>query len=150
MFLVGIALGILGGGVIADKTTRHENVAIGGFACCAVVTLVIGLFALNGYVAVLLLGLAGFCSGLIMPSRDMLVRKAAPPGAIGRTFGIVTTGFNIGGAIGPMAFGLLLDRGLPRSIFYVSAVLMVVTASLPALLEALRRRRSCAAGSVTA
>jgi FSR family fosmidomycin resistance protein-like MFS transporter len=133
MFLVGIALGILGGGIIADKTTKHESVAIGGFMCCAVVTLAIGALTLDGYVAVLLLGLAGLCSGLIMPSRDMLVRKAAPPGAMGRTFGVVTTGFNIGGAIGPMAFGLLLDHDLTRSVFYVSAVLMVVTASLPIL-----------------
>jgi MFS transporter, FSR family, fosmidomycin resistance protein len=110
MFLIGIALGILGGGIIADKTTKHESVAIAGFLCCALVTLAIGALTLNGYVAVLLLGLAGLCSGLIMPSRDMLVRKAAPPGAMGRTFGVVTTGFNIGGAIGPMAFGMLLDH----------------------------------------
>ena len=27
----------------------------------------------------------------------MLVRAASPPGAFGRVFGIVTTGFNIGG-----------------------------------------------------
>ncbi|HEY5340704.1 MAG TPA: MFS transporter [Candidatus Aquilonibacter sp.] len=141
MFLIGIAFGVLAGGVIADKTTRHEAVAIGGFVCCALVTLGIGVFDLNGYVSVLMLGLAGFCSGLIMPSRDMLVRKVAPPGAMGRTFGIVTTGFNIGGAIGPMAFGFLLDRDMPRSIFYVSAALMVVTAVIPLLLETLRRRR---------
>jgi MFS transporter, FSR family, fosmidomycin resistance protein len=139
MFLIGIALGVLGGGIIADKTTRHESVAVAGFLCCAVVTLAIGAFTLNGYLAILLLGLAGFCSGLIMPSRDMLVRKAAPPGAMGRTFGVVTTGFNIGGAIGPMAFGLLLDHDLPRWIFYFSALLMVVTASLPVLLQALQR-----------
>ena len=140
MFLIGIALGILVGGIIADKTTRHESVAVGGFIGCAVVTLAVGAFTLNGYVAVFLLGFAGFCSGLIMPSRDMLVRKAAPPGAMGRTFGVVTTGFNIGSAIGPIAFGLLLDHNLPRSIFYISAVLMAVTASLPILLQGYQRR----------
>jgi MFS transporter, FSR family, fosmidomycin resistance protein len=150
MFLIGIALGILGGGIIADKTTKHESVAIGGFLCCALVTLAIGALTLNGYVAVLLLGLAGLCSGLIMPSRDMLVRKAAPPGAMGRTFGVVTTGFNIGGAIGPMAFGLLLDHDLTRAMFYVSAVLMVVTASLPILLQALQRRNLHTAASARA
>ena len=38
------------------------------------------------------MGMAGFLSGMIAPSRDMLVRAAAPPGAVGRVFGIVTTG----------------------------------------------------------
>ena len=46
------------------------------------------------------MGAAGLLGGMIMPSRDMLVRAAAPPGAIGRTFGIVTGGFSIGGMIG--------------------------------------------------
>ena len=31
------------------------------------------------------MGAAGLLGGMIMPSRDMLVRAAAPPGAIGRT-----------------------------------------------------------------
>ena len=141
MFLVGIALGVLAGGVVADKTTRHVHVAVGGFLCCAAVTLSVGALNLNGYVAALMLGAAGFCSGLIMPSRDMLVRKAAPHGAMGRTFGIVTTGFNIGGAIGALLFGLLMDRGQPRAIFYASALLMLVTTCLPMILDMVQGRR---------
>jgi hypothetical protein len=35
--------------------------------------------------------------GIIMPSRDMLVREFTPPGAFGKVFGFVTNGFNIGG-----------------------------------------------------
>jgi MFS family permease len=59
------------------------------------------------------MGLAGFLSGMIMPSRDMLVRAAAPPGAVGRAFGIVTTGFSIGGTVGPMLFGWIMDQWRP-------------------------------------
>ena len=129
-FLVGIALGVLGGGIIADKTVKHAEVAIVGFLCCALVTIAIGTFNLGGYAIAALLGLAGFFSGLIMPSRDMLVRKAAPPGAMGRTFGIVTTGFNIGGTIGPMLYGFLMDSGQPRDIYYVGAAFMLVTVAL--------------------
>ena len=66
------------------------------------------------------MALAGFLSGIIMPSRDMLVRAAAPAGAIGRAFGIVTIGFSIGGTIGPMLFGWILDRGMAHWIFGVS------------------------------
>jgi hypothetical protein len=31
-----------------------------------------------------------------MPSRDMIVRAVTPPGAYGRVFGFVSSGFNIG------------------------------------------------------
>ncbi len=71
---------------------------------------------------VLCLGATGFLTGVITPSRDMLVRAAAPPGAEGRAFGIVSTGFNIGGAVGPMLFGWLLDRGHFSGVFWAAVV----------------------------
>ena len=70
----------------------------------------------------------------------MLVRKAAPPGAAGRVFGIVSTGFNIGGIIGPLLFGWLMDNGQPRWVFGMSVIFMVMTA-LFGLLEEWRGRR---------
>jgi MFS family permease len=45
----------------------------------------------------------------------------------GRVFGIVTTGFNIGGTIGPMLAGWLMDNGQPRWIFYSSVCFMMMT-----------------------
>jgi FSR family fosmidomycin resistance protein-like MFS transporter len=139
MFLVGSALGVLAGGHIADKTSRHAEVAVAGFFACAVFTIAVGTFNVGGYAIATLLTLAGFCSGLIQPSRDMLVRRAAPPGAMGRTFGIVTTGFSIGGTIGPMLYGILMDRGQPRQIYYVGAAFMLVTVALA--LFTLRREK---------
>jgi MFS family permease len=66
---------------------------------------------------------------MIMPSRDMLVREAAPPGTAGRVFGIVSTGFNIGGMLGPMLCGWIMDAGAPRWIFGSAAAFMAVTAA---------------------
>jgi MFS family permease len=74
------------------------------------------------------------------------VREAAPEGAAGRVFGIVTTGFNIGAAIGPVVFGLILDHGRPGWIFGITAGFMAITA-LTASWAQWRTRR---AGSVTA
>ena len=93
----------------------------------------------------------GFTSGMIAPSRDMLVRAAAPPGAEGRVFGIVSTGFAIGGAVGPMLFGWIMDAGQPRWVFGASVgfilvtVIMVLagerrTASRPQTIPAVSRR----------
>ena len=58
----------------------------------------------------------------------MLVRRAAPPGAAGRVFGIVSTGFNIGGIIGPLLFGWMMDHGSPRSVLMGAVVFMALTA----------------------
>ena len=65
-----------------------------------------------------------------MPSRDMLVRAAAPPGAMGRTFTSVTSGFSIGGMIGPLMFGFIMDRGAPQWVFGASVIVMILTASV--------------------
>ena len=89
--------------------------------------LLIGTIGLGPALLVMVMGLAGFLSGMIMPSRDMLVRAAAPVGAIGRAFGIVTIGFSIGGTIGPMLFGWIMDHGMPRWIFGASVVFMLLT-----------------------
>ena len=84
---------------------------------------------------------------MIMPSRDMLVRAAAPPGAVGRAFGIVTTGFSIGGTVGPMLFGWIMDSGAPRWVFGASVIFMVLTVVLALLGEhrPMRRRHRTAA-----
>ena len=60
----------------------------------------------------------------------MMVRKAAPPAAMGRAFGFVSTGFNIGSIIGPLLFGWIMDQVLPRWVFGMSAVFMLVTVAL--------------------
>jgi MFS family permease len=73
---------------------------------------------------------AGFLGGVIAPSRDMLVRNAAPPGAAGRAFGIVSTGFNIGGIVSPLLFGWIMDQNLPHWVFGVSAIFMILTVVL--------------------
>ena len=126
-YLMATAIGVLAGGFIADATRRHAEVAAVGFGAAAALMFLIGTFDLGVILLVAAMAAAGFLSGMVMPSRDMLVRAAAPPGMAGRVFGFVTTGFNIGGTIGPMLGGWLMDRGEPRWIFYSSVCFMVMT-----------------------
>ncbi|MBV8776810.1 MAG: MFS transporter [Alphaproteobacteria bacterium] len=128
VYLAMQALGVLAGGFIADKTKRHADVASLGYAVNAGIVLAIGTMGLRAAALIAAMGAAGLLGGLIMPSRDMLVRAAAPPGAMGRTFGIVTSGFSIGGMIGPLMFGLFMDHGAPRWVFGASVVVMIVVA----------------------
>jgi MFS family permease len=116
-FLLMSALGVLLGGVIADRTRHHTRVAALGFALSASVILVIGTLALPSAMLILLMGIGGFLSGIIQPSRDMIVRSVTPAGSFGKVFGFVSTGFNVGGVVGPLFFGWLMDRGEPRVIF---------------------------------
>ena len=140
-FLLASALGVLAGGVIADRTRRHGQVAAAGFATAAALIAVVGLVPLPAAPLMALMGVAGFCSGLIAPSRDMLVRAAAPPGAVGRVFGIVSTGFNIGGAVGPVIYGWLMYSGRPLSVFAVSVGFMLVTVAMALGADWRRARR---------
>lgn len=129
-FLFLTAFGVLAGGFVADATKRHGDVAAGGFGGAAVLILLVGSVDIGPALMIGAMGAAGFLSGLIQPSRDMLVRAASPPGAFGRVFGIVTTGFNIGGTIGPMIGGWIMDHQLPRWVFYSSVGFMLMTAAM--------------------
>ncbi|KFF67445.1 MFS transporter [Pectobacterium brasiliense] len=134
-FLFASAFGVLAGGSLADKTKRHGLVATAALAVTAVLVSIVAMYSLPTVVLVPLLAAAGFLSGMIAPSRDMLVRAASPPGAEGRVFGIVSTGFNIGGAAGPVLFGWLLDHGHPHAIFWSAVIFMLITSFITLLQE---------------
>jgi len=146
VYLAMQALGVLAGGFIADMTKRHAEVAAVGYAVNACIVLAIGTLGLGALPLFAAMGAAGLLGGLIMPSRDMLVRAAAPPGAMGRTFGVVTSGFNIGGMVGPLMFGFIIDHGAPRWVFGASVIVMI-TVAVVALIGDRRsaRRRTLAA-----
>ena len=140
-YLAGSAAGVLAGGALADKTARHGEVAAAGFALSATTTLAIAVLSLPYPIIIAAMGFTGFMLGIVQPSRDMLVRKAAPPGAAGRVFGIVSTGFNIGGIVGPLLYGWLMDHGSPRWVFGAAVVFMLATALFALLEDRWPRRR---------
>jgi MFS family permease len=129
-FLGASAVGVLAGGVLADHTSRHGQVAAACFAINAVIMLVIAIFTLPSLLLTVVMAVAGFLGGVIAPSRDMLVRNAAPRGAAGRAFGIVSTGFNLSGIFAPLLFGWIMDQNLPHWVFGASVVFMVLTVLL--------------------
>jgi MFS family permease len=129
-FLGSSAVGVLAGGILADHTRRHGQVASACFGINAVIVLVIATVNLPSAVLTAAMATAGFLGGVIAPSRDMLVRNAVPPGAAGRAFGIVSTGFNIGGIISPLLYGWIMDQNMPHWVFGASVIFMVLTVLL--------------------
>ena len=129
-FLGASAVGVLAGGFLADRTERHGQLAAACFAINAVIVAVIAVAALPPLLLTTLMTLAGFLGGVIAPSRDMLVRAAAPPGAAGRAFGIVSTGFNFSGILAPLLYGFIMDQQMPHWVFGASVVFMLMTVLL--------------------
>jgi MFS family permease len=143
-YLGASAVGVLAGGFLADRTRRHGQVSAICFAINTALVLMIALSTLPSLLLTVVMIAAGFLSGVIAPSRDMLVREAAPPGAAGRAFGIVSTGFNFSGIASPLLFGWIMDQNMPHWVFLISAVFMALTVLLAFFTE----RKSLAAAPV--
>jgi len=152
-FLLLSALGVLLGGFVADRTTRHERVAAACFIGTGAMVLLVGWVDLGAVLLVLAMSLGGLLNGIIQPSRDMMVRAVTPPGSFGKVFGFVSTGFNIGGTVSPLLFAWLLDHGEPRLIFLVMAgfillsLVTVLTRPVPRATNAPGTRRVIAGTS---
>ena len=144
-YLGASAVGVLAGGFLADRTERHGQVAAVCFAVNAAIVLMIATVALPPVLLAAAMTTAGFLGGVIAPSRDMLVRNAAPPGAAGRAFGIVSTGFNFSGIASPLLFGWIMDQNLPHWVFGASAAFMVLTVLLAPFTERGSQQRSAIA-----
>jgi MFS family permease len=129
-FLGASAVGVLAGGFLADHTRRHGQLAAACFAVNAAIVFVIATVTLPSLLLTASMAAAGFLGGVIAPSRDMLVRNAAPAGAAGRAFGIVSTGFNLGGIVSPLLFGWIMDQNSPHWVFGASVVFMILTVLL--------------------
>ena len=125
-YFAAAAVGVLVGGVIADRVKDQEGLAAFCFVVSAAFLGVIALKLLPlAYVIVPMLGSA-VTIGLMSPSRDLLVRRICPPGTIGTVFGFVTTGFSVGAAVGPPIFGFVADAGRPDLIFWLSGAFTLV------------------------
>ena len=133
------ALGVLAGGLLVARTKRHATVAATGLVVTAALTALIAHVDLGTVALIAAMTVAGFASGVIMPSRDMIVRAVTPAGSFGKVFGFVTTGFNIGGIVSPLIFGAIMDHSSPRLVF-----LGVAACSLAAVVTVASRPRRAA------
>ena len=111
------AFGVLAGGLLVNRLSNHSLFSALGLCVSCVAVLLVGLADFGTVVLIALMSIAGFANGVIMPSRDMIVREVTPPGLFGTVFGFVTTGFNVAGVVFPLIFGAIMDHGSPRAVF---------------------------------
>lgn len=136
-FLLGASVGVIAGGWVADRGVRLEFIVIAGLLGAAGLVLTVSTFALPGTLLVAAIAGAGFLQGFTTPSRDLIVRGAAPKGASGRVFGFVYSGLDAGSAVAPLVIGLLLDHGhADRVLWFVAAMLGLTTLTAVAIRRA--------------
>jgi len=136
------AAGMFAGGFLVARVHNLERVIAGALAFTALLLLLTASGMLPPWLAAGLAAAAGFGTGLAGPSRDMLIKRAAPPGATGRVYGTVYSGLDIGFAIAAPVFGALLDGGHPRGVFVGAAAALVcgiVSAGLVGVAQRARR-----------
>ncbi len=126
-YLFAAPAGVLIGGWVADRVTRHDAVAAGCFVIMATCLFSVAAFSMSLVSIALLFAVAGLFGGMVAPSRDMMIRSVTPPGEMGKVFGFVSTGFNIGGMVAPLMFGYILDHAEPRFVFWTAGAVAVAT-----------------------
>lgn len=114
-YLLGSAAGTATGGFFASRGEHQDRLVGGALGVAALCAVALASGAVPAFSLVVLLAVMGFGVGFASPSRDILVRRAATStfgaGAFGRIYGFVYSGLDVGLAIAPIAFGLLMDAG---------------------------------------
>ena len=118
-YMLASAGGMLAGGFIAarQREGNHDRTVVIAFALAAGLALLLALAVVPGAMVIPLMGAVGLASGVAAPSRDLLIRSAAPANASGRVFGVVYSGLDSGLAVGPLLFGALMDAHHPSWVF---------------------------------
>ncbi len=125
-YMLASAGGMVIGGFLAARTVHHDRTIALAFTFSALMALLLGMAVVPGWMVIVLMGLIGLGAGVAGPSRDLLIRSAAPKGATGRVFGVVYSGLDTGLATGPLLFGAMLDRGHPGWVFAGIALFQVL------------------------
>lgn len=125
-YMVCAAAGMVLGGFLASDPARCERIVGVGFSLAACIALVLAWVDVSAMAVPVLFGAMGFFAGIAGPSRDLLVKKSTPDNATGRVYGVVYSGLDIGQAVAPLIFGLLMDHGQFQGVLIGLAVVQAV------------------------
>ena len=129
VFMIASAVGMAYGGYLAADPSRCEKIVAVAFGVSAVFALMLAFLPLSQWMVFGMFALIGFFTGIAGPSRDLIVKRATPEGASGRVFGVVYAGLDIGQAVSPLLYGLLIDHKQYAGIFITLAVVQLVLIS---------------------
>ena len=126
-FLTGATLGVLLGGWFADRSDRYLAFTVVLTVVAAALVLLVAFRTMPEAATLGVLFAAGMLVGASRTPRDMMLKDASPPGQIGKVFGFVSAGLPLGGALAPVPFGYLMDRGRPDLVLVLVAVVLLAS-----------------------
>lgn len=125
--LIGSLVGILIGGIIADKYSRHDllSALVVTFAGCLL--MIVPFLRPSTAIQLIPIFMSfGLLYGVAGPLRDMVVRSLAPTGAAGKTFGFTYSGMDIGSAMATALLGYLLGSGEPFWVLVLCGMFIIM------------------------
>jgi FSR family fosmidomycin resistance protein-like MFS transporter len=127
-YMLAGAFGMLVGGfVVAQKPDKSDRVVAISMSVAALLLGLCGTGLFGANLTMVVLALTGFAVGIGGPSRDMMIKRAAPQGATGRVYGMVYSGLDVGFAISPVFFGVLMDRGWYGATLLGAALVLLLS-----------------------
>ncbi len=120
-YMLAAAAGMWYGGFLA-ASKQHDYIVAVAMIAAAISALSLATGWVPASLALPGMALVGFAAGVAGPSRDLLIRAAAPKNATGRVYGMVYSGLDSGMALAPLLFGLIMDQHFPRLLFIGIAV----------------------------
>ncbi|AGF46739.1 arabinose efflux permease [Candidatus Kinetoplastibacterium desouzaii TCC079E] len=130
IYMIASAFGMfIGGWLLSAAKFKDDNILISlVFSGIILISISLGIVPKN-FITIFMM-LAGFCFGLAVPSRDMLVRRIANQHSTSIVYGVVYSGMDVGSACGPVIFGVMIDNGLYRLPWFIAGSMFVCSAFL--------------------
>ncbi|HEY2185561.1 MAG TPA: MFS transporter [Xanthobacteraceae bacterium] len=126
-FMAGAAGGVLVGGWVADRSDRHLAFTVALTLVAAALVLLVSFKTMGDITTLAVLFMAGLVIGASRTPRDVMLKDASPPGQIGKVFGFVSAGLPLGGALAPVPFGYLMDKGRPDLVLVLVALVLLAS-----------------------
>jgi len=139
--LTGTIAGVLIGGYIADRISRHDHMTALVVLIGAVLLQSFPVFRVaDPAVFIPVLVCYGVLYGIAGPMRDMVIRTITPKGAAGKVFGFTYSGMDVGSAISGVVFGYLLQKQQPELVFVGVGLVMLIGVCIVLLARAMAMR----------
>ena len=150
VYMMSAVGGMVLGGFLASDPSRCERIVGIGFGIAASVALLLALGSFAAWLVPVLFGVMGFASGIAGPSRDLLVKRSTPDNASGRVYGVVYAGLDIGQAVSPLIFVVMMDHGQFRGVLLGLALMQGVLIASAFNVRRVRRTSVARSGSLKA
>ncbi len=131
-YTLTLGAGLVLGGRLADRYSRR-NVFLFGLTCFTFTSLLCAI-APNIELLIAFRLLQGFAGALVLPHVIGFIRDVFPPEELGKAFAIFGPVFGLGGILGPIIGGFLIDGNIAstgwRAVFIVNIPIGIINIAL--------------------